>query len=121
MKELNKLKNQISDWSDKTFNNGINSPKRSIAISHHLQKESIELTFALKEFIKNGGHQKDYVKVINEIADVQILIWDVCSKLDIDIIELKRIIEYKFDINKQRKWGTPDKNGVVEHVKKSTH
>lgn len=117
MKELNKLKNEISEWSDKIFNNGVFSPKRSIAISHHLQKESKELTEALIEFVNGGARQYDYQKVVEEIADIQILLWDVCSKLNIDITQIKEFVEWKFEINQNRTWGVPDKNGVVEHIK----
>jgi hypothetical protein len=44
MEQLQNLMDDISQWSDKTFDNGEFNKNRSLAISHHLQKESRELT-----------------------------------------------------------------------------
>ena len=30
---------------------------------------------------------------------------------------LRDAIRQKFEVNKGRKWGTPDKDGVVEHIR----
>ena len=115
---LEHLRNQISDWSDKTFNNGIFDHSRSLPISKHLVKESKELVETLE---KLNSDSTDKSKSVNEsvfeLADVFMLLLDCASKLGMDSADLISVTEEKLEINKKRKCGKPDNDGVVEHVR----
>jgi hypothetical protein len=50
---------------------------------------------------------------VMEMADIVILVTGLAA---IQGYDLSNAIEQKFEINKTRKWGTPDKNGVVNHI-----
>lgn len=51
-----------------------------------------------------------------EIADCIMLLFDMCQRAGYDTVELLR---QKLEINKKRKWGEADSEGVVEHVRHS--
>jgi len=55
--------------------------------------------------------------VHDEFADVFMLLLDCATHFGINTDELITITYNKLDVNKKRKWGTADKNGVVEHIK----
>ena len=112
MEKLQNLMNEIQQWSDDTFDNGEFNKKRSISISHHLLKESKELTEALTETFENKEHVKE------EIIDCLTLILDTSAHYGIDASELIDGCYEKLEINKNREWGKPDENGVVEHIRK---
>lgn len=115
MNELQILMNDISKWSDDTFDNGEFNRKRSLPISHHLQKESIELTNAISIDQKiDCSYTK--IAVQDELADVFMLLLDTATHYGINAEELLKITSNKLEINKKRKWGVPNKNGVVEHI-----
>jgi len=114
--ELQNLMDEIGAWSNKTFDNGNHTPKRSISISYHLQKEAKELTEALERYFANPSQaNKDAVR--KEIADVTTLLLDSGSKFGMTARQI--ILEgfKKLEINKKRTWGQPDQNGVVEHIR----
>lgn len=66
----------------------------------HLQKEVAELA----ENVTNEG----------EIADCVFLLLDLCQRAGIDVVAALR---RKLEIAKSRKWGEPDEQGVVEHIR----
>ncbi len=95
---------EIADWQDETF------PKaNALSKMSHLAKEIIELNKALLSF----DHEEAVEDVSNELADCQYLLFGIASKCGINLYEATR---KKFEINKKRKWGKPDSNGVVEHL-----
>jgi len=104
MDRIQKLQRDIKQWSDDTF--GLGRTGRPIA--HHLKKEIDEVIDA----IDNSG----YNRVKFEIADCFILLLDVASHEGISVGEILDASEEKMEINKKRKWGEPDENGVVEHI-----
>ncbi len=118
--ELQKLMNEISEWSDKEFGNGQRNP----AILHHLKKEVIELIEAINKFEKIryddsvgvGEYGRKIKNVKIEFADCFMLILDSASHFNLTARDLVMDTKDKLEINKTRKWGNPDKNGVVEHV-----
>ena len=116
MKELQNLMNEISKWSDKTFDNGEFNRSRSLPISFHLQKEAIELTDAIKTCQKIDCFDTR-VAVHEEFADVFMLMLDAATHFGINADELLTITYNKLDKNKKRQWGKPDKNCVVEHIR----
>ena len=116
MKSLQKLMNEICEWSDKTFDNGKFTRSRCIPISYHLQKESVELTEALLEFANNPTIEMR-MKVGKEYADLLILLVDSANHFGLNADELLTVAFNKLEENKKRKWGLPDENGVVEHIR----
>lgn len=88
------LGREITAWQDRTFPHA--TPDSILA---HFVKEAVELT-------------ED--KTAEEAADCVILILGFCHKMGYD---LQAEIEKKFAINQSRVWGSPDENGVVEHVR----
>jgi len=91
---LDRLQDEIGAWGDKTFPGSTPS-----SVLKHLQKEINELIT-----------DKNSV----EAADCVMLIIHFAHKMRFSLLDA---IRYKFDINKARQWGTPDADGVVEHVR----
>lgn len=85
---------EIGQWGDKTFPQS--SPRSVLA---HFKKESKELI-------------DDETAV--EAADCAMLLLHFAHKMG---FSLNDQIRQKFEINKGRTWGAPDKDGVVEHVR----
>lgn len=106
------LMDEIRAWSDLQFDNGIFRPSRSLAISKHLQREANELTVALEKYFES----RCYEPVMEELADVLILLLDVATHTGNDIEALVTAANNKMRINKKRKWGEPDAEGVIEHI-----
>ena len=52
-----------------------------------------------------------------EYADCFMLLIGAADKARIDYNMLLAAIEKKLAINKKRKWGKPNKNGVINHIK----
>jgi Protein of unknown function (DUF550) len=94
------LQIEIGDWQDATFPNA-----DAFSKFHHLVKEIKELSDALEA--------PDPSKITGELADCQHLLFGIASKCRVNLYEATRA---KFAVNKTRKWGKPDENGVVEHV-----
>lgn len=111
MKELQNLINEISAWSDKTFGDGQRNP----AIAYHLKKEVDELIHALEQ--DQGNPTKEgMTKVCFEFADCFMLLLDSAKHFGLTAGNLLWYTEEKLRINKHRKWGKPDENGVIEHI-----
>lgn len=91
---LDALQKEIGDWGNKTFPQS--SPRSVLA---HFKKESNELI-------------TDETAV--EAADCAMLLLHFAHKMG---FSLHAQIRQKFEINKGRKWGLPDADGVVEHVR----
>jgi hypothetical protein len=118
MSELQKLMDDISEWSDRTFGEGQRNP----AIAYHLKKEIEELIWAIKAH-QNGNKPSVSVKgdmlverVFLEYADCFTLLLDSASHLGLTADDLIAYSRIKLEINKTRKWGKPDENGVIEHI-----
>ena len=95
---------QITEWQDKTF------PKAtSLSKLYHLEQEIKEL----KESITNINHGNTWL----EFADCFLLLYGAAGKYGLSFEDIHHAIAEKFEINKKRNWGTPDENGVVNHVK----
>jgi len=96
---FSELCTKIALWQKEIF------PKSDQASKwNHLAKEVIELQKALESGIG----------IPEELADCFILLIGISA---LEGLEVQQIIEDKFDINLKRKWGEPDKNGVVLHIK----
>lgn len=118
MEKLQNLMNNIRTWSDGQF--GELRPPTTML--NHLKKEVPELIEAIKDYQKNNSafssNPNDYLsKVFFEYADCFMLLLDSASHFGITADALMNYTEHKLEINKNRKWGEPDENGVVEHIK----
>lgn len=94
---------EITEWQNKTFQNSTTLSKII-----HLKQEVEELERAV--------YFESEKEVIKELADCLILLFGVASKMGLTYETTWLAIEQKMEINKQRKWGKPDANGVVNHI-----
>lgn len=91
----NWLFNRMTNWAEETF------PQRTNhSILTHLRRE-------LDEIEANPDD-------LTEWADVILLFMHGLRERNFNIAQLVEALEKKFEINKNRKWGTPDEHGVVE-------
>ena len=101
---IDKLMTDIHAWSSATFPHQTASSKVA-----HLLEEVNELRDAIK-----NGHTSD---AIEEWADCMILLLNTGVMIGLDAESAVKAIEVKMNINKARKWGKPDKDGVCRHLK----
>lgn len=121
MNELQTLMNDISEWSDATFGDGQRNP----AIVYHLKKEVDELIDALHKSNALGADNSvgvgEFKRQINktemEFADCFMLLLDSAHHFGLSAEQLINLTREKLGVNKARKWGKPDVNGVVEHIR----
>ena len=103
MKQLNdwqKLQDEIEKWSDNQF--GFNRPPTGSI--NHLIKEVQEL--------------KEEQYCLEEYADCLMLILDAARMAGYNCDNLFKATQDKLKVNKNRKWGPLDKDGVSEHIRK---
>jgi NTP pyrophosphatase (non-canonical NTP hydrolase) len=121
MEQLQTLMNDISKWSDDTFG----FRKRNPSIVYHLKKEVDELIESLHKSNALGTTNpvgvSEFSQQLNEtkmeFADCFMLLLDSAHHFNISAEQLINLTREKLEINKNRKWGLPDANGVVEHVR----
>jgi len=116
------IQDEIKKWSDENFG----SHRTGKPIAHHLKKEIDELIEAIDSFHKDRPYGKDKKtlellrerrkRVTFELADCMMLLLDIASHEQITFKLLMITVQEKLEINKKRKWGEPDENGVVEHI-----
>jgi len=123
-KRLQNLQDDIKEWSDNTFG----SHRSGKPIAFHLKKEIDEVIEAIDVLHTSGNNKeapwgerygdicKAQTRVKFELADCLTLLLDVASHENINVSDLLDASEEKLEINKKRKWGEPDENGVVEHM-----
>jgi hypothetical protein len=88
-------------WACKQFRpDGGDDPRGAIS---HLKKEVDELY--------------DTPFDLTEYADCAMLLFDACQIAGYTPEQLLEAVAVKLEINKNREWGEPDENGVVEHVR----
>ncbi|MBL8713569.1 MAG: DUF550 domain-containing protein [Alphaproteobacteria bacterium] len=92
------LQDDIGVFTDKTF--GESTPQSK---AHHLAEEAMEAAADPSDII--------------EWADCTILLLDAVRKAGFTTDDLYAAVQRKMEINKSRKWGDKDQNGVVRHVK----
>ncbi len=94
---------EITEWQNKTF--GKATPLSKIA---HLAQELGELVDDLKS---NNPNRR------LEFADCFLLLFGAAASDGMTYEDCISCISEKFEIVKKRKWGEPDENGVVNHIK----
>jgi len=105
------LFNEVTEWQKKTF-----PQATTISKLHHLKQEVEELFKAI-EYL-DPEDPEDHVKP--EFADCFLLLFGAAKAYGMTYEEITKCIEDKFEINKLRKWGEADKDGVVNHVKEES-
>jgi len=124
MDKWQEIQDDIKKFSDKTFGDH----RIAKSMIPHLKKEVDELNMALDEFYEgaylctNNWMDLFNQKIQNvrmEYADCLIFILDSAAHFHYPITtdELLKAIKDKMEINKGRKWGKPDENGITEHIK----
>ena len=106
--ELQEFMNDVHKWADDTFG----KERTAKAPLYHLKKEVDEAVKAMEQGIREN--------TLTELADCFILILNASSKYRMTFKELLEASKEKMIINKSRKWGKPDRNGVVEHDRSET-
>ena len=94
MAKLIDFQNEVGTWGDEIFTEA--HPDSIVA---HLRREVKEL---------GESHQPE------ESADCLLLLLHHAHQSGYDLLEE---MKKKFEIVKKRKWGPPDAEGVVEHIK----
>lgn len=96
---IQQLQDEVADWSNATFGSS-RSPTIPL---HHLAKE-------VQELIAASDDKMEY-------ADCLILLLDAYRMAGGSADQLVETCFEKQEINRKRKWGTPNDNGVVEHIR----
>lgn len=98
---LDKFWNELSVWSQATF--GSDSVRGPQGPLKHLKKE-------VEECLKNPSD-------IFEYADLLFLVFDSCRRAGFTYDELCTTVHAKLEINKNRRWGKPNENEAIEHIR----
>lgn len=103
--------NYITAWQKETF-----PQANELSKAHHLLQEVQELI----QEIQDEDHTIDFEKRRNvhmEYADCFLLLFGSAAAYGMSYNDILKAIDAKMKINKARKWGKPDDNGVVNHIK----
>lgn len=119
MSKVQSLEDVIKDahqWQLVTFPNATPVSKLK-----HLQDEVKELIEVLTEeqYLASGDSRSETIfhDVNSEFADCFLLLFGAAYKYGFSIGDIVQIIEQKMKINKERKWGKANDDGVVYHEK----
>jgi NTP pyrophosphatase (non-canonical NTP hydrolase) len=93
----------ITKWQIETFGNAT-----ALSKLNHLREEIEELNDALQQNDENRRL---------EFADCFILLFGCAASDGYTYEHICRAIDEKMKINKERKWGKANKNGVVNHIR----
>jgi hypothetical protein len=93
----------ITAWQSETFGQATSLSKVA-----HLEQELKELRDDL--FLQRASK-------VQEFADCFILLFGAAASDGMTYEDICHAIDEKMKINRSRKWGKPDENGVVNHIK----
>jgi len=93
---------EITEWQDSIF-----TQATPLSAAIHLTREALEVQQSVK--LGEKGWELDL-----ELADVFLLTVGIAHLAGID---LEAAIDLKMFHNRNRTWGAPDADGVVEHVR----
>lgn len=106
----------VIKWQDSTFLEG-----NMYGVMNHLDREYKEFKEVADLFVDDHFRHLPLAcqwdareNLGKEMADMVLLIISAASHCDID---LNKAVWEKLEINKKRKWGKPDAEGVVSHIK----
>lgn len=94
---------QTATWQKQTFPQGTSLSKLA-----HLKQEVQEL----ENDLKTNNPEKRL-----EFADCFLLLFGAAASDGMTYEDICNAIQEKHEINLKRKWGKPDENGVVNHIK----
>jgi uncharacterized protein YaaR (DUF327 family) len=109
MDNLQKLMDDILEWSSKTFKD-----ENAYSKLHHLKKEISEL---VETKVESAYHGPENVSIRHEYADCFMLLIGAAKLDGFSANDLISATFEKLEICKSRKWSEPDENGIVEHVR----
>lgn len=109
---LDNLIKNISSWQKHQFNNGETHVEHILPMMHHLKEETDELITATQQFLQTGNSEN----LKTEISDAFILLLGSIDLLGINEKELLKIVHNKMEVNRNRRWSKPNKNGVCNHL-----
>jgi predicted house-cleaning noncanonical NTP pyrophosphatase (MazG superfamily) len=89
----------VGEWSDQKFGEN----REPTALLNHLKKE-------VDEIIREPYDLEEY-------ADAFMLLVDAARLAGFNMTDVFNAMWLKFEKNKNREWGLPDENGVVEHIR----
>ena len=92
----------ITQWQDETFPDAT-----ALSKVEHLREEVEELAVDVA---------LDLNSKTMEFADCFLLLYGAAAKAGMSYEDICNAIDEKMSINRKRKWGKPDKNGVVKHI-----
>lgn len=93
----------VTTWQSETF------PKATaLSKIHHLKQEIVEL---YSDIISDNKERR------LEFADCFLLLFGAAKADGMSYEDIINAIDEKMNINFKRNWGTPDENGVVNHIK----
>lgn len=95
----------VTTWQKKTFGNAT-----ALSCLNHLEQEIEELHVDL---IENAPEEN----IRMEFADCFILLYGAAARQGMSYEDISAAVWKKMGINFNRKWGKPDANGVVNHIK----
>jgi NTP pyrophosphatase (non-canonical NTP hydrolase) len=113
MKKIQYFMDDVHQWADSTFGHD----RKVTAALHHLKQEVPELIDAIEKTGITKRPENGNPEIEFEFADCFILILNAASKYGLTADQLMEIAQKKLQICKERKWGKPDENGVVNHIK----
>lgn len=93
---------EIIEWQRQTFGQATAYSKVT-----HLKEEINELMIDIRI---NADWKR------HEYADCFFLLFGAAAADGMSYEDICQAIQEKFEINKARKWGAPDSNGVVKHI-----
>lgn len=93
----------VTKWQNETFEKATSLSKIA-----HLKREVKEL----KKDLKTNSPAKRL-----EFADCFILLFGAAASDGMTYEDIVNCVNEKMEINKSRKWGEPESNGVVSHIK----
>lgn len=108
---MNWLQQDYGDWANKQFPSHFKedrTPNPSAPYAHLCDPIKGEV-WELGRALKSGEHQK----IAMELADCLLLLYSIAHLCGVD---LEKAAEYKFMVNRNRRWGEPDRDGIVEHL-----
>lgn len=110
MQRIEKLQNNIAEWSNQTFG----SNDRTVGILNHLKEEVDEAIDAKHQFEENPDGLTQQ-KMASEFADCLILLLDAAHKSDLNTDLLIQAAEHKMYINRNREWQSANEKGYHKH------
>lgn len=106
---MEEIYKELAEWQTITF------PKSDmISKLYHLKEEVAELILELE------CEDWNYKRVESEYADCFLLLLGSADKMGYSIGDIVQFMKNKLEVNRKRKWGEEDSNGVVKHIKENS-